>query len=95
MPDDAVRALASDPLSAVMTLAHDPRLDDLALLEALNAKTGYVGALGSRASHAQRRERLASLGVSAARLAGLRGPIGLAIGGRAPRPRSPSPRSLS
>lgn len=84
MPDDAVRALAADPLSAVMTLAHDPRLDDLALLEALNAETGYVGALGSRASHAQRRERLASLGVSAARLAGLRGPIGLAIGGRTP-----------
>lgn len=84
MPDDAVCAEASDPLSAVMTLAHDPRLDDLALLQALNAETGYVGALGSRASNAQRRERLASLGVSAARLARLRGPIGLAIGGRTP-----------
>jgi xanthine dehydrogenase accessory factor len=84
MPDDAVRAQACDPLSAVMTLAHDPRLDDLALLEALNAETGYIGALGSRASHAQRRERLASLGVSGERLARLRGPLGLAIGGRTP-----------
>jgi xanthine dehydrogenase accessory factor len=84
MPDDAVRAQATDPLSAVMTLAHDPRLDDLALLEALDAETGYVGALGSRASDAQRRERLTSLGVSTARLARLRGPIGLAIGGRTP-----------
>lgn len=84
MPDDAVLAHATDPDSAVMTLAHDPRLDDLALLEALRADTGYVGALGSRASQAQRRERLASLGVPPARLARLRGPIGLALGGRTP-----------
>jgi xanthine dehydrogenase accessory factor len=84
MPDDAVRAHVTDPHSAVMTLTHDPRLDDLALLEALNADTGYVGALGSRASNAQRRQRLASLGVPDLRLARLRGPIGLAIGGRTP-----------
>jgi xanthine dehydrogenase accessory factor len=84
MPDEAVRAHAADLRSAVMTLAHDPRLDDLALLEALNAETGYVGALGSRASNAQRRERLALLGVSEERLACLRAPIGLAIGGRTP-----------
>ncbi|MBK1704538.1 XdhC family protein [Halochromatium glycolicum] len=84
MPDDAVRVHATDPRSAVMSLAHDLRLDDLALLEALNAETGYVGALGSRASNAQRRERLVSLGVSEERLARLRGPIGLAIGGRTP-----------
>ncbi|EIC19761.1 XdhC family protein [Thiorhodovibrio frisius] len=84
MPDDAVLAHATDPRSAVMTLAHDPRLDDLALLEALQADTGYVGALGSRASNAQRRERLATLGVPEHRLARLRGPIGLGIGGRTP-----------
>lgn len=84
MPDDAVLAHATDARSAVMTLAHDPRLDDLALLEALNAETGYVGALGSRASNAQRRQRLASLGVSDERLECLRGPIGLAIGGCTP-----------
>lgn len=84
MPDDAVRAHASDPRSAVMALAHDPRLDDLALLEALSGDTGYIGALGSRASNAQRRARLAALGVSDERLARLRGPIGLPIGGRTP-----------
>ena len=83
-PDDAVCALANDARSAVVALSHDPKLDDLALMEALNAEVFYVGALGSAANNAKRRERLASLGVPAQRLAQLRGPIGLAIGSRTP-----------
>lgn len=84
MPDDVVRDLACDPRSAVVALTHDPKLDDLALLEALNADTFYVGALGSRTNNARRRARLAALGLDAAAVARLHGPVGLALGGRAP-----------
>jgi xanthine dehydrogenase accessory factor len=84
MPDDAVLALADDECSAVVALTHDPRLDDMALLAALDGKAFYVGALGSRASQARRRERLAWLGVSEAGLARLHGPVGLPIGSRTP-----------
>lgn len=84
MPDDVVRALARDARSAVLALTHDPRLDDLALMEALVSPAFYVGALGSRANSARRRTRLASLDLPAAALTRLHAPIGLAIGSRTP-----------
>jgi xanthine dehydrogenase accessory factor len=84
MPDEAVRALATDARSAVVALTHDPKLDDLALLKALGSRAFYVGALGSRANSAKRRARLAQLGVPAAALARLHGPVGLALGSRTP-----------
>jgi xanthine dehydrogenase accessory factor len=84
MPDDAVVQEATDPRRAVITLAHDPRLDDLALMEALSSDAFYVGALGSRRTNAKRRERLAQLGVAASDLARLHAPVGLDIGSRTP-----------
>jgi xanthine dehydrogenase accessory factor len=83
MPDDMVRALA-DERSAVLALTHDPKLDDMALLEALAGPAFYVGALGSHANNDKRRTRLVSLGVSREHLARLHGPIGLPIGSRTP-----------
>lgn len=84
MPDDAVKALADDPRSAVVTVTHDPRIDDMALMEALDCGAFYIGALGSRLSTAKRRERLRQLEVSEAGLARLHGPVGLDIGSRTP-----------
>jgi len=84
MPDDVVRERADDPRSAVVALTHDPRLDDMALMEALTSRAFYVGALGSRRSQTARCERLALLGLPAAAIARLRGPVGLPIGGRTP-----------
>jgi len=84
MPDDAVQGLPPDARSAVVTLAHDPRLDDLALVEALPSPAFYVGALGSRASQAKRRERLLALGLTVAAVGRLHGPVGLPIGSRTP-----------
>lgn len=83
-PDDAVVAFRPDSHSAVMTLSHDPKLDDLALLAALPSPAFYVGALGSRASVVKRRERLRQLDLPADALARLRGPIGVYIGSRTP-----------
>jgi xanthine dehydrogenase accessory factor len=84
MPDDAVQAYADHPRCAVVTLSHDPKLDDLALLDALGSPAFYVGALGSKRNSAQRRERLQSLGVSLQQLQRLRAPVGLPIGSHAP-----------
>lgn len=84
MPDEAVYAWAADPRSAVMTLSHDPRLDDLALLAALPGPSFYVGALGSRRTDEKRRERLRAEGLSEADLDRLHAPLGLPIGSRAP-----------
>ncbi len=84
MPDDAVRALADDPRSAVVTLTHDPRLDDMALMVALDSQAFYVGALGSHRTSAGRRERLATLEVSEAGLRRLHAPVGLPIGSHTP-----------
>jgi xanthine dehydrogenase accessory factor len=84
MPDDAVRALAQDGRTAVVALTHDPKLDDLALLEALGSPAFYVGALGSRANNSKRRARLRELGIAPAALARLHGPVGLPIGSRTP-----------
>jgi xanthine dehydrogenase accessory factor len=83
MPDDAVHALAHERC-AVLALMHDPKLDDLALLEALAGPACYVGALGSQANSDKRCARLASLGVTPAQLARLHAPVGLPIGSKTP-----------
>ncbi|WP_157268436.1 XdhC family protein [Azohydromonas aeria] len=85
MPDDAVADFRPDARSAVVALTHDPKLDDLALLQALESPAFYVGAIGSRRNDAARRARLAEhFGLSSAQLARLRGPVGLFIGSRTP-----------
>ena len=83
-PDEAVAAYAPGPGTAVVTLSHDTKIDDPALIAALAAETGYVGALGSRRSHAARLERLAAAGVSDEDLARIDGPVGLDIGAIGP-----------
>jgi xanthine dehydrogenase accessory factor len=84
MPDDTVRAMKLDERCAVVALTHDPKLDDLALMEALKSKAFYVGALGSRANNDKRRDRLVEFDVTADEIARLHGPIGLYIGSRTP-----------
>lgn len=84
MPDDALLALEPDPHTAVVAVTHDPKLDDLALLEALKSDAFYVGALGSRRNTAARKERLAQFDLYAAQIARLHGPVGLRIGSRTP-----------
>lgn len=85
MPDDAVTELGLDPRSAVVALTHDPKLDDLALLEALKSPAFYVGALGSQANNSKRRERLLQyFDLSQAEVDRLHGPVGLPIGSRTP-----------
>ena len=84
MPDDTVQAMNLDERSAVVALTHDPKLDDLALMEALKSPAFYIGALGSRANNEKRRERLREFDLSATEIARLHGPIGLYIGSRTP-----------
>jgi xanthine dehydrogenase accessory factor len=84
MPDDRVLALGGDRRTAVLALSHDPKLDDLALLEALRTESFYVGALGSAETTRKRKERLASFDIEPAQLQRLHGPVGLAIGSRTP-----------
>ena len=84
MPDDTVQAMRLDERSAVVALTHDPKLDDLALMEALKSPAFYVGAIGSRANNEKRRERLREFDLSEAEIARLHGPIGLYIGSRTP-----------
>ncbi len=84
MPDDTVKAMKLDERSAVVALTHDPKLDDLALMEALKSPAFYVGALGSRKNNEKRRERLLEFDVAPAEIARLHGPIGLYIGSRTP-----------
>jgi xanthine dehydrogenase accessory factor len=84
MPDDLVQQLQLDPHSAVVAVTHDPKLDDLVLLEALKSPAFYVGALGSRANTAKRRERLALFDLSNAEIDRLHGPIGLHLGSKTP-----------
>ena len=72
--------LKPDARTAVVTLTHDPKLDDPALDRALRIPAFFIGSLGSRRTHAQRLERLGALGHSPATLARVRGPVGLAIG---------------
>lgn len=83
-PDEAVTALRPDPATAVVTLSHDPKIDDAALRAALTHPTAYVAALGSRKSHAARLERLTAAGVGADDLARIEGPAGLDLGAIGP-----------
>jgi xanthine dehydrogenase accessory factor len=84
MPDDLVQAMDLDPHTAVVAVTHDPKLDDMALLEALKSPAFYVGALGSRGNTAVRKERLALFDLSADEIDRLHGPIGLDLGGKTP-----------
>ena len=84
MPDDTVQAMNLDERCAVVALTHDPKLDDLALMEALKSPAFYIGALGSRANNAKRRERLREFDLTDDEIGRLHGPIGLYIGSRTP-----------
>jgi xanthine dehydrogenase accessory factor len=84
MPDDVILELGLDAHSAVVALTHDPKLDDLALLEALKSPAFYVGAIGSRKNNDARRERLGQFDLSKDEIARLRGPVGLYIGSKTP-----------
>jgi xanthine dehydrogenase accessory factor len=84
MPDDLVLAMRLDEHSAVVAVTHDPKLDDLALMEALRTPAFYVGALGSLQNNAKRRERLREFDVSEAEAAKLHGPVGLNLGALTP-----------
>ena len=85
MPDDVVLAAQPDERTAIVALTHDPKLDDLALIDALRSPAFYVGALGSRTNHAKRIERLKHhFGLSDRELGRLRGPAGLYIGSKTP-----------
>lgn len=83
-PDEALTALAPDGRTAIVTLTHDPKLDDPALTVALNSDAFYIGALGSKKTHAARLHRLAEAGFDDAALARIHGPVGLAIGAKSP-----------
>lgn len=82
-PDEALADLAPDARTAVVTLSHDPKLDDPALMAALSSPAFYVGALGSRKTHAARRKRLSAAGFANRDVARIHGPVGLDLGGRA------------
>jgi len=85
MPDDVVRDLQPDAHTAIVALTHDPKLDDMALLEALQSGAFYVGALGSRRNQLARKERLSShFGMQPEQLERLHGPVGLNLGGKTP-----------
>lgn len=84
MPDDLLLQLRLDARSAVLTLTHDPKLDDMALLEALKSPVFYVGAIGSRTNNEKRRERLTLFDISEAEISRLHGPIGMHLGARTP-----------
>ena len=85
MPDDVVNELKPDARTCIIALTHDPKLDDLALMEALHSPAFYVGAIGSRKNNRARRERMIEhFGETAQSLAKLRGPIGIFIGSKTP-----------
>jgi xanthine dehydrogenase accessory factor len=83
-PDEAMADLKPDRRTAVVTLTHDPKLDDPALQAALRSPAFYIGALGSRKTHAARLERLATAGFTPEQTARVHGPVGLAIGALSP-----------
>lgn len=84
MPDDVVTGMNPDGHTAVVTLTHDPKLDDMALLEALKSPAFYVGAIGSRRNNEARRKRLAEFDLSQQEIARLHGPVGLKLGAKTP-----------
>jgi len=83
-PDEALAKAPLGPRSALVALTHDPKIDDPALTAAVNSSCFYIGALGSRKTHAGRLARLKKNGLSDAQLARIHGPVGLAIGGKSP-----------
>lgn len=83
-PDEAMAGLAPDRRTAVVTLTHDPKLDDPALQTALRSPAFYIGALGSKKTHAARQGRLARAGFSPEEIARINGPVGLSIGALSP-----------
>ena len=83
-PDEAMTALEPDRRTAVVTLTHDPKLDDPALQTALRSPAFYIGALGSKKTHAARQGRLARAGFSPDEIARVNGPVGLTIGALSP-----------
>ena len=84
MPDDAVLKIKADGHTAIVAVTHDPKLDDMALLEALKSDAFYVGALGSHKNQEKRRERLRMFDLNELEISTLRGPVGLQIGSRTP-----------
>jgi len=83
-PDEILPRLAPDRRTAIVTLTHDPKIDDPALTAALKSQAFYIGALGSRKTHAARTHRLQKAGFSEGEIARIRGPVGLAIGALTP-----------
>jgi len=83
-PDDALARAGLDSRTAVVTLTHDPKLDDPAIIAALQSDAFYLGCLGSKRTHAKRVERLIAAGISADNIARIHAPVGLNIGGRSP-----------
>ena len=83
-PDDALDAFAPDSRTAIVTLTHDPKLDDPALERALKSEAFYIGSLGSKKTHAARLERLSRAGFGEVDFARINGPVGLSIGARSP-----------
>lgn len=84
MPDDAIEAHADDRFSAIVALTHDPRIDDMGLMQALKTDAFFVGAMGSTRTSAKRRERLLQLDLSEAEIDRLHAPVGLSIGSKTP-----------
>lgn len=84
MPDDVVLEIKPDAHTAIIAVTHDPKLDDMALLEALKSDAFYVGVLGSQANQQKRRERLRMFDLNDMEIANMRGPVGLSIGSRTP-----------
>ncbi|MFM7049035.1 MAG: XdhC family protein [Polynucleobacter sp.] len=84
MPDDVMQELGVDSHTAIVALTHDPKIDDLALIDALQSEAFYVGALGSHTNTQKRKERLREFNLSTKQLERLHGPVGLAIGALTP-----------
>lgn len=84
MPDDVVLEINADAHTAIVAVTHDPKLDDMALLEALKSDAFYVGALGSHKNQEKRRERLRMFDLNELEISTMRGPVGLQIGSRTP-----------
>ena len=84
MPDDMVELIKPDSRTAILALSHDPKLDDLALLEALGSKAFYVGVLGSRQNSSNRKQRLLDMGLRGVDVERIHGPVGLDIGAKDP-----------
>ena len=84
MPDDVVLDIVPDPHTAIVAVTHDPKLDDMALLEALKSDAFYIGALGSVKNQEKRKQRLRSFDLSEQEVNRLHGPVGLRIGSRTP-----------